>query len=170
MAIIADNLDFFGSGAGSESDPNAWLGLAISSVQVTNNSNSNLFANVSGAEASASSVKYRCIYFKNSHGSLTLQSTKLWIETNTLSSDDEIEIGLDLIGLNGIADDIVNEDTAPAPAVTFSPAANKAAGLDLGNVPFGQHFPFWIERTVTMSASAFSANSFILKVEGDTDA
>lgn len=170
MAILTGDLDFHGSGGASEADSTNWLGGIRSNTEVPDSADNNIFEDVSGAEAAAGSIKYRCLYFRNAHGSLTLQSTVLWIETNTTSSDDTIEIGLDLIGLNGTADTIADEDTAPSPAVTFSTAANKGAGLSLGNVQTTQHFAFWIERTVTSPASAIAANSFVLKVEGDTDA
>ena len=170
MAILSTDLDFHGSGGSGETDPNAWFGGVRSNTQVVDDTDNNIFADVSGAEAAAGSIKYRCLFFRNAHGSLTLQDAKLWIETNTTSSDDEIEIGLDLAGLNMDADTIADEDTAPSPAVSFFPAANKAAALDLGNVPSTQHFAFWIERTVTDPASALAANEFVLKIEGDTNA
>ncbi len=170
MAIVSGDIDFHGSGGTGETDPNAWLGGVRSTTQVTDNSDNNLFADVSGAEASAGSTKFRCIYYENAHGSLTLQAAFLWIETNTTSADDTIRIGLDLVGLNGTADTIADEDTAPSPAVTFSTAANKGAGLSLGNVPTLQHYAFWIERVVDAASSALAANSFVLEIEGDTNA
>lgn len=169
MAIVSGDIDFHGSGGTGETNPNNWLGGVRSTTQVTDNSDNNLFADVSGAEANAGSTKFRGIYFENAHGSLTLQSAVLWIETNTTSSDDTIRIGLDAAGLNGTAQVIGDEDTVPG-SVSFSTAANKGAGLSLGNVPNGQHYPFWIERVVDALSSALAANSFVLEIEGDTNA
>lgn len=170
MAILSTDLDFHGSGGTGESDPTAYLGGVRSNTQIVDDTDNNIFADVSGSEASAGSTKFRALYFRNAHGSLTLQASVLWIETNTTSADDTIRIGLDLAGLNATADTIADEDTAPSPAVTFSTAANKGAGLVLGDVPSTQHFAFWIERVVDAASSALAANEFVLKIEGDTNA
>jgi len=169
MAILTTDLDFHGSGGTGETDATLWFGGVRSNTQPVTSTDNNIFADVTGAEASAGSTKFRGLYFRNAHGSLTLQNTVIWIETNTTSVDDTIRIGLDAAGLNGTAQIIANEDAVPT-SVTFSTAANKAAGLSFGNVPTVQHYPFWIERVVDAASSAIAANSFELKVEGDTDA
>lgn len=170
MPILTTDIDFFGSGGTAEANPNNWLGGIISSTQVTDNTDNNLFDDVTGDEASTGDTEYRGIYVQNSHGSLTLQNTVIWIESNTTSGDTSVRIALDLAGLNATMDTIADESTAPAPAVTWSTAANKAAGLSLGNIPFGQNYGIWVERVVNAAASAVNADTFVLKVEGDTAA
>ena len=67
-------------------------------------------------------------------------------------------------------DTIANEDTAPSPAVTFTAPATKAAGLSFGNVPFGQHYGFWLKRIVNAASSAYDNDDWAYTIEGDTAA
>jgi len=169
MAITSGDIDFHGSGGTGETVPDNWLGGVRSNTQVTDSSDNNLFDDVTGDEASAGDTNYRGIYVRNAHGSLTLQNAKIWIESNTTSGDDTVAIALAGEGLNGTMEIIANEATAPS-GESFTEPANKAAGLDLTSIPTVQHFGVWLRRIVTASAAAIDANSFQLKVEGDTAA
>lgn len=169
MAIAASDLEFYLSGGGSNSNPNAALGGVISSSAITNASDNNLFDDVTGDEADSGDTEYRCIYLKNNHGSITLQNSKIWISSNTTSSDDTLDIALAGEGLNSSAETIANENTAPS-GESFSAPANKGAGLSVGNVPNGQFYGIWVRRTVSASASAVNANSATIQWEGDTTA
>lgn len=166
MPIVSGDIKYYLSGGASNSDPNAALGGARST---TTQAGSNLFDNVSSAESSAGDVEYRCIYVLNDHGSLTLQSAVVWIQTNTPSTDTTIDIALAGEGLNGTAETVANENTAPV-GETFSAPATKGAGLSLGNIPAGQHYPIWIRRTVNAAAAAYTNDGFTIRVEGDTAA
>jgi len=169
MAIVAGDIEYRLSGGASESDPNLSLGGVVSSVEVVDASDNNLFADVSGDDASAGATHYRLIYVFNNHGSLTLQGAKVWISTDTTSSDDEIDIALAGEGLNSTTETIADEDTAPV-GETFTHPTSKATGLTLGDIPAGQRYGVWIRRIVNSSASAIAANSGIISVEGDTAA
>jgi len=169
MAIAASDLEFYLSGGSSNSNPNAALGGAISSSAITNASDNNLFDDVTGDEADSGDTEYRCIYLKNNHGSITLQNSKIWISSNTTSSDDTLDIALAGEGLNSSTETIANENTAPS-GESFSAPANKGAGLSVGNVPNGQFYGIWVRRTVSASASAVNANSATIQWEGDTTA
>jgi len=169
MAIVAGDIEYRLSGGASESDPNLSLGGVVSSVEVVDASDNNLFADVSGDDASSGVTHYRLIYVYNNHGSLTLQGAKVWISTDTTSSDDEIDIALAGEGLNVNAETIADEDTAPV-GESFTHPTTKAGGLTLGDIPAGQYFGVWIRRVVGSSASAIAANSGIISVEGDTAA
>ncbi len=170
MPIVSGDIDFHGSGGTGATTIDLWLGGIISNTQVTDNTDNNLFEDVTGAEASAGNIDYKGIYVNNAHGSLTLQNAVIWIESNTTSVDTAVRIGLDLAGKDATMDTIVNKDTAPDPAVTFSTAANKGAGLDLTDLASGENFGIWVERDVDPGASAVNADTFELKVEGDTAA
>ena len=78
MAIVEGDLDRYLTGAGSDggaqASPAASLGSYRSSTEITDNTDNNLFDDVSGAEATAGDTEYRCICFKNNHGSLELQN------------------------------------------------------------------------------------------------
>jgi hypothetical protein len=163
MPIVAGDIHYRLSGGAANSDHSLSLGGAKSSVQVTPAS---LFDDVSGAESAAGDIEYRCVYVHNAHATLALQNAVVWIQTNTPSASTTIDIALAGEGLNGTAETVANENTAPV-GESFSAAANKGAGLNLGNIPAGQHYAVWIRRTVTAAAAA-AADSFTIRVEGDT--
>ena len=124
---------------------------------------------VSSAESSAGDTEYRCIYVKNTHASLTLQSAKVWIQTQTPSSDTSVEIALGSSAVNGTEQTVANEGTAPT-SVTFSTAAGEGNALSIGNIPNGQHKAIWIKRIVSAAASAANDDSYVLSYAGDTSA
>ena len=164
MPIINTDIQYRLSGGASNSDPAASLGGVISSTAA----GSNIFDNVSSAEASAGDIEYRCVYVRNGHGSLTLQGAKVWIQTNTPSGDTTVAIGLDLAGVNGTADTVADESTAPDPAVTFTSPTSEGTAISIGDIPSGHHQAIWIRRTVTSSAAAYNNDGFTLRVKGDT--
>jgi hypothetical protein len=163
MPIVAGDIHYRLSGGAANSDHAASLGGAKSSVQVTPAS---LFDDVSGAESAAGDTEYRCVYIHNAHATLALQNAVVWIQTNTPSPGTTVDIALAGEGVNATAETVANENTAPV-GESFVAAANKGAGLSLGNLAAGQHYGLWIRRTVTAGASAF-ADSFTIRVEGDT--
>jgi len=169
MAITASDIKFYLSGGGSNSDVNAALGGAISSTEVTSASLHNLFDKVSGAEASAGDTEYRCIYVKNTHGSLTWESVKAWVSTNTPSTDSTIDIALGGEGKNGTAETVANENTAPS-GESFSAPSSYASGLSLGDLDAGDYYPIWIRRTISASATAYNTDGATISVQGDTAA
>jgi hypothetical protein len=169
MPIVASDIVERLSGGAGNSDPNASLGGAISSTAVTDNSTHNVWDVISSAESSAGDTEYRCIYVRNSHATLTLQSAKVWINTQTPSSDTSIRIALGTSAVNGTEQTIANESTAPT-GVSWSTAANEGAALSIGNIPAGQHKAIWIERVVGSSATAANDDSYILSYAGDTAA
>ncbi|HPS70504.1 MAG TPA: hypothetical protein PLO19_07170, partial [Candidatus Cryosericum sp.] len=154
MAIATTDLIWRLSGGASNTDPAAALGGAMSTagggvITKTKTFNS-IFDDVTGAEAAAGDIEYRCIYIHNEHATLTLSSAKVWIEANTTNT--EIDIGLDLAGKDGTADTIADESTAPDPAVTFAHNCTAyASGLALGNLAAGEGYAIWIRRTIASS-------------------
>ena len=163
MAIVPTEIKYRLSGGAANSSPDASLGGVKSSVDVP----VGIFDDVSSAEAGAGITDYRCVYVQNTNGTLTLIGAKLWIQAQTPSPGTEIFVGLGTSGLNATEQTIANETTAPT-GVTFSSPASFAAGLTLGDVPAGQHFPVWIRRVVTAGAAAAS-DTFTLRVQGDTN-
>jgi hypothetical protein len=162
MAIISSDLKYKFSGGSSNSVPASSIGGAISSVDVT----SSLFDNVTSGEATAGDINYRCVYVKNTHGTLTALSMKIWIQTNTPSTDTTVDIGLGAAAVNSTETAVANEATAPA-SVTFSAPSNEAGGLTIGDLAPGDYKAVWIKRTVTAGAAAYS-DSFTLRIKCDT--
>lgn len=164
MPIASSDIKYYLSGGGANSDPAASLGGAQSAVQVTPN---DLFDDVSSAEASAGDTEYRCIYVENTHATLTLIGAKVFIQSQTSSSDTDIAIALGGEGVNGTAETVANEGTAPS-GETFSQPASYAAGLALGDLAPGDSFPIWIRRTVN-AAAAPANDAWTIRVQGDTN-
>jgi hypothetical protein len=167
---IIQRLTVGNTGDANNADPNLSLGGAVSTVLITDNTDNNVFDDVSGDESAVGTVEYRCRAVVNNHGSITLLAPKVWISSNTGSADDTIAIGLGTSGVGTNNEQVVaNETTAPA-GVSFSSPSTKATGLAPGNVPAASHFYIWERRTVNSGAAAVSANAYTIKVEGDTTA
>lgn len=162
MPIASTDIDYKLSGGAANSDPALSLGGAKSSVDVTTLT---LFDDVSSAEASAGDTEYRCIYVQNSHATLTLQTAKIFIQANTTGS--RISIALAGEGVNGTAETVANENTAPV-GETFSQPADYASGLSLGNLAPGDYFPVWVKRVIPASAAA-ATDTYTLRVQGETN-
>lgn len=162
MPIIASEIQYRLSGGAANSNANASLGGAKSSVAAP----LGLFDDVTSAESAAGDIEYRCFYVHNNNGTLALQNAVIWIDTNTTGN--RIAIGLGSSAVNGTEQTVANEGTAPS-GVTFSQPANKGAGIALGNIPAGQHRAVWIRRTIAASTPA-SNDTYNLRVEGDTAA
>jgi hypothetical protein len=169
MPIISTDIKFRLSGGGANSDPNAALGGAKSSTEITDATLHNLFDQVSSAESSAGDTEYRCFYVHNAHASLTLQSAKVWIQTNTPSANTSAEISLGTSAVNATEQTIANENTAPT-GTSFGAAANEGAALNIGDIPAGQHKAIWVKRIVDASAAAYNSDSVVIRVKGDTAA
>ena len=167
MSVLDTDLKCLLSGGASNSDPNASLGGIISSTEVVDDTLNNLFDEVTGDEHTAGETNYRCIYFKNNSAE-TAYNAKVWIESNSTGADSAITIGLDLAGLNGTADTVANEDTAPSPAVTFTTADGQANALQLGDVPAGQIYGIWIKRVITAGSTPQANDTAVLKCYIDT--
>ena len=164
MPIIATDIHYRMSGGASNTDPAAAIGGAKSSTSFTSNA---IFDDVSSAEAAAGDAEYRCIYVHNAHSTLTLQGAKIWIQSQTSSSDTDIAIALCGEGLNGTAETVANEGTAPT-GESFSQPASFAAGLTLGDLAPGEHYPVWVRRTVN-AAAASATDTWTIRVQGDTN-
>ena len=162
MPIISTDIDYFLSGGSGNTDPAASLGGAISTTDATTNT---LFDDVSSAEAAAGDTEYRCIFIKNSHGTLTLTAAKIFIQANT--TGDRIAIALDGLGKGGTAETEADESTAPT-GETFSQPTDYAGGLSLGDLAPGETYPIWIRRVIPSSAAA-ATDTYTLRVQGETN-
>lgn len=167
MPIVSGDILLFLSGGSGNTDPNASLGGVISTTQIVDNTLHNLFNKVTGDQSLAGYTDYRAYYYENNHGSLTLENSVWWIQQNT--SDNELYIGLDPAGVNVTIQTVGSVTTAPT-GVTFSQPASKGAGLSIGNIPNGQFAGEWVKRTVPPATTANNSATFILKLEGDTQA
>lgn len=163
MPIVASDIKYKLSGGAANADPLLALGGAISSVDAA----ATIFDDVSSAEATAGDIEYRCVYVKNTHATLTALGTKIWIQTQTPSGDTDVAIALGGEGLNGTAETVANENTAPV-GETFSAPSSFAGGLTIGDLAPAAYYPVWVRRTINAAAAVF-ADSFTLRVQCDTN-
>lgn len=168
MPIASSDIKYRLSGGGSNSDPNAALGGAKSSTEVVDNTDNNLFDDVSGAEHTAGRVEYRCIYVHNAHGSLTLTSAVVWIQSDTSGADSDISIAVGTAAVNGTEQTIASETAAPSGVSWSDAATSRATGLALGDLPAGQHKAVWIRRTITAGSTPQAADTCSVQAGGDT--
>lgn len=168
MPIISTDIVYRLSGGASNTDVNASLGGAKSSTSVGTGLH-NLFDVVGSAEAAAGDTEYRCVYVHNNHGSLTMQAAKIWISSNTPSTDTTVEIALGSSAVNGTETSVANENTAPS-GPTFSAPASEGAALSIGDIPAGQHKAVWIKRIVNTGAAAYNSDGCTLTTKCDTAA
>lgn len=166
MAVQSSDIKFYLSGGGANADPAASLGGAKSSEEINP---ATLFDDVGSAEAAAGDIEYRCIYVENTNGSDTLLDAVAWISSNTPSGDTSLDIGLGTSAIDGTEQTVANEGAAPA-GVTFSAPADKASGLDIGDMAAGEHKAIWLRRTVNAAAAAYNNDGATINVGGDTGA
>jgi hypothetical protein len=165
VPIASGDIQYRLSGDGT---PNGSLGGAIHANAVTDNTDNNLFDDVSGAEHTAGDIEYRCIYVRNGHGSLTLTSAVVWIQSDTTGADSDISIAVGTAAINGTEQTIANEGTAPSGVSWSDAATSRATGLALGDLPTGQHKAVWIRRTITAGSTPQAADTCIIQAGGDT--
>ena len=168
MPIISTDIVYRLSGGASNTDVNASLGGAKSSTSVGTGLH-NLFDVVGSAEAATGDTEYRCVYVHNNHGTLTMQSAKIWISSNTPSTDTSVEIALGSSAVNGTETSVANENTAPS-GPTFSAPASEGAALSIGDIPAGQHKAVWIKRVINTGAAAYNSDGCTLTTKCDTAA
>jgi hypothetical protein len=169
MPIVNTDLKIRYSGGAANSDQTLSIGGTKSSVEPTDNSLNNIFSDSGGSESLAGSTKYRCVYLHNGHGSITAQNVRIYISTNSTSTDTTWEIGLAAAAVNATETAVANEDTAPA-AVSFSAPTTYAGGLASADIPAGQHKGIWFKRITTAAAAADNADTTTLKFDCDTAA
>lgn len=86
------DVQFFHSGGTLNNDPEADLGGAISTVQLSSGIN-NLFDTLSPSDSLNGRIDYRCFYILNNNSTDILRNVKLWIDSQKASGS-YIEIGV----------------------------------------------------------------------------
>ena len=185
MAITATDIlvklstgSLTGNGNANASTPAASLGGQMASTQITTATIGQLFDDVSGADNAASDVEYRCFFFHNAHASLSLTNSRVYVpsEVGSVGAGAEVAIALDTIGVlayntaAAMSDTVVDENTAPSPALTFVKPVDYATGLipsPGGTVGPNQAFAVWVRRSADNSPAA-DPDGLVIRLEGDT--
>jgi hypothetical protein len=173
MAIVASDIVkrlsvTAAAGDTTSGSPATSLGDQISTTAITDATLNNLFDDVSGAEATAGMIDYRCFFVLNNHATLTLQSATVQVLSET-SGGGSITIALDNIAVSAKgsgsaqAAQAASETTAPSGVGTFG-----SGPLTIGDIPPGQCKGVWLKRTVTAGATAVNPDGVIIRISGDT--
>lgn len=165
MAIASSDIHYRLSGGSSNSDPTASLGGAKST---TTDATTTILPDVTGAQSAAGITQYRGVVVSNEHGSLTYQSVKVWISTDTPSADTDADVALAAEAVNTQMASIGAETTAPTSVTFANTAVSFASGLSIGDIPSTQFKGVWLKRVVTAGAAA-AADSFTVSAQGDTN-
>lgn len=175
MPIVASDIVYrlsvvtASAGDTTASTPAASLGDQVSTSVITTAQLNNIFDDVSGAEASAGDVEYRCIFVLNNHATLTLLGASVSVQSQTAGGG-TIDIALDNIAVSAKgaagaqAATVANEQTSPG----ASAGAFGAGPLTIGDMPPGQVKGIWLRRTVAAATAGLNNDGVILAVTGDT--
>ncbi len=149
-------------------------GLYISTTVILDASLANLFPELTGDENAALTVDYKCLFVRNSHPTLTMQRTVVWMVSEVAGGAD-LAIALDNIGVTPAgqtaaqAAQIANKNTAPVGTTAFSTPTSKGTGLVVGDIPPNSCIAVWVRRTAKNS-SAQANDGATLRVDCDTAA
>jgi hypothetical protein len=179
MAITATDILFKlskNTGPGNSSaqaNPNDSIGGFMSSTQITDATLHNLYDVITGDENALSTIDYRCFFIHNNHATLTWESVKVWLFSETAGGA-TAAIAIDGTGVvsatsaSAQAERITNETTAPS-GESFTAPTTKGTGLAVGNIGAGQCIAIWVRRTAANTA-AVDTDGVIIRAEGDTAA
>lgn len=142
-----NDLKVYYSGGSSNNDPEASLGGAKSSVELTSSLNS-LFSDGTHLQSYLGVDQYRCVYVENTSGSDTAGKILMWIEKNR---DDHNELHLGLAAYDEEAESLSNDITPPA-GIVFRQYPNKGDSLLLPVLPPSAYIGVWIKRTMIKDA------------------
>ena len=148
------------------------LGGAISATIVVDGQLHNLYDKVTAAESLLGETDYRCVYIKNEHPTITLEDTRVYIESNTASPSTDIFIGVGA-ALAGVTEQsIPDEVTAPSGINWFntvsSPGPQNVGGIDIGDIPAGSYRAVWFKRVVDANTLAMPRDTITITVRGST--
>ncbi|MCZ6582902.1 MAG: hypothetical protein O6761_07000 [Thaumarchaeota archaeon] len=159
------------SGGGTNIDPNAALGDAISTVAggiIVSDTDNNDMDDITSLEALSGITIYHGYFYSNEITSAVLTWTDpvFWIESQTSSGDTAVAVAIADEAKNLAIEVIATEETAPSGPVFTSPA-NKAAGIIIGSLDQNDFRGHWIRYIVTPGATAV-VDQYTIRAEGDT--
>lgn len=147
------------SGGISNALPNASLGAAMSSVEVTSDILENLFDNIKRNEILVGRTEYRLLYITNTSGTVTGAT----VEISTNPSISIVSMGLDIAGKGdgintGVAAAIATEITVPTSIKFFGEDEASSDGpydtvrLPVGMLKAGEAVGIWLKRVTEPGA------------------
>lgn len=176
MAIVGSDLVKRYSVAAAAGDSVAGTAAAafgdqVSTTVITDDSFGNIFPDVTGDEALAGVVKYRCIFILNNHATLTWTNADVSVQSQ-IANGSTIAIAVDNIAASAKgsasaqAAVIANENTAPSGVSAFG-----TGPIALGSLAPGQVKAIWVRQTTSAGATPPApdgTDNFVLLFDGDT--
>ena len=142
-----------------------------------------LFDHVTGSEASAGDIEYRCFCVKNTSATDTAYNVTVYLAKATGNAEDVIAFAVaapQTFLTTGAAEDIVTEGVAPTTGSggvsAWSTATAKATGVTVdqgthdAHMDAGEIIFVWVRRTISASASAANNERYGVAVAFDTAA
>lgn len=86
MPIVESDIKWYQSKSDGSSDGESGydgLGGYRSSDEIVDDLSENVFDNINAAESEAGDEEYRCIFVRNEHATLTLEASRVYLETNS---------------------------------------------------------------------------------------
>jgi hypothetical protein len=163
--IVTTDIKNYLSGGASNSNVNASLGGVISSVEVVDNTLNNLFAYAPASEALVGSTKYRAIYVKNTHATLTYIGAIVYVNSNTPSATTNVQISV-ATEVGSPVQTIVNENTAPT-GQTFYDASGTGGALEIGDLAPGEKKAIWVKWVIDANTTAVN-DTVTISYRGET--
>ncbi|MHA1286082.1 MAG: hypothetical protein ACTSPB_01640 [Candidatus Thorarchaeota archaeon] len=168
MDKLTGEFKYYLTGANSDgevqSEPTLSLG-GYRGSEISEDTIRSVFDHVASSESLSGDTEYRCIAIRNE--SLSTQSNvKVWIESNTSSSDTYIEIGIEAPSAqpDGYCQSITSESISPIGISFSSSCTSYATGLSIGDMDSGEIYFIWIKRVVKSGARP-AYDSFSIKVQ-----
>ena len=131
----------------AQGNPNASLGKYISTTQLSGTSLNNLFDNVTGAENTAGTTDYRCVFVHNSNSANTLQSAVVYLSGGDPAGGATVTIAVDNIAASAIGSSsaqaalIASETTAPSGSARSPPRRARAPACPSATSPLARAGP-----------------------------
>lgn len=131
-----------------------------------------LFQAMAADENAAGTVRYRCVFVRNTHATLTATDVRVYLPNGDPAGGATVAIALDTTAVSAIgaaaaqALEVANDTTAPA-GLTWVTPTTYAAGIVLGNLAPNQCRAYWIRRTATNSAPV-TAESVLFRARAQT--
>jgi len=140
-------LKFFLSGGVGNTNPNASLGGVVSTTEVVDAVNENLYDDISRKEILLTKTEFRCYYIKND-GTNPVHGATLFIDAKPPVS--LVTMGLDPAGAGngstfGVAQTVSLEDTPPT-GVIFEDAQESIVKLALPTILNAEYQAIWLKR------------------------
>jgi hypothetical protein len=151
-------IKYFYSGGGTNFNPSASLGGAISQYEVIGSLHS-LFDWVTGPEAAAGSINYRCIYVRNINTTTALENTELWLV-------DSVGGASISVGVEASPPLVANESTAPSGVIFSSPT--QESPLQIGTIAPEGYTGIWLKREILPNTSPLANDSVLISIRGDS--